>query len=61
MKRLGVPYEQDVIANADIYAQRQAEGILEGLVEQDPSLDRMKDAQVLAMIAYMQSLGKKAE
>jgi hypothetical protein len=30
-------------------------------VEQDPSLEAIKDTQMLAMIAYMQSLGKKAE
>ena len=61
MKKLGVPYEQDVVANADIHAQKQADDILKGLVEQDPSLKRIKDTQVLAMIAYMQSLGKKTE
>ncbi len=61
MKKLGVPYEQDVVSNADIHAQRQAEEIFKGLVEQDPSLKGIKDTQVLAMIAYMQSLGRKAE
>jgi cytochrome c oxidase cbb3-type subunit I/II len=61
MKRLGIPYNEDVVSNADIHAQRQAEDIYKGLVEQDPSLEAIKDTQMLAMIAYMQSLGKKAE
>ncbi|HWP93208.1 MAG TPA: cytochrome-c oxidase, cbb3-type subunit I [Thermodesulfobacteriota bacterium] len=59
MKRLGVPYDDDTVANADIYAQKEAERVYEGLLSQDPSLTEVKDTEVIAMIAYLQALGKK--
>jgi cytochrome c oxidase cbb3-type subunit I/II len=61
MKKLGVPYDDETVANADIHAQKQAEEIFKGLIEQDPSLKDIKDTQIIAMIAYMQSLGKKTK
>ena len=33
--------------------------VREGLVSQDPSLESVKDTEVIALIAYLQSLGKK--
>ena len=59
MKRLGVPYDDDTVANADIIAEKESIEIFNALVEQDPSLENIKDTQVIALIAYLQSLGKK--
>jgi len=59
MKRLGVPYDGDAVANADINAEKEAEKIYEGLISQDPSLEEIRDKEILAIIAYLQSLGKK--
>jgi len=59
MKMLGVPYTGEEVSNADINAEKQAEAIYEGLVSQDPSLTSVKDSEVIAIIAYLQSLGKK--
>ena len=61
MKRLGVPYEQDIVANADIHAEKQAVQIYEGLLSQDPSLKEVKDKEIVALIAYLQSLGKRTD
>ena len=59
MKMLGVPYNDVEVANADINAEKQAEKVYEGLLSQDPSLESVKDTEVIALIAYLQSLGKK--
>ena len=59
MKMLGVPYKEEDVANADINAEKQAAVIYEGLLSQDPSLSSVKDSEVIAIIAYLQSLGKK--
>ena len=59
MKMLGVPYNDEDVSNADINAEKQAAVIYEGLLSQDPSLESVKDSEVIAIIAYLQSLGKK--
>ncbi|HSC34367.1 MAG TPA: cytochrome-c oxidase, cbb3-type subunit I [Thermodesulfobacteriota bacterium] len=59
MKMLGVPYNDEDVSNADINAEKQAAVIYEGLLTQDPSLESVKDTEVIAIIAYLQSLGKK--
>lgn len=59
MKRLGVPYDDDTVANADIIAEKESLELFNALVEQDPSLENIKDTQIIALIAYLQSLGKK--
>ena len=61
MNRLGVPYERGVVANADIHAEKQAVQIYEGLFSQDPSLKEIKDKEIVALIAYLQSLGKRTD
>ena len=61
MNRLGVPYELGVVANADIHAEKQAVQIYEGLFSQDPSLKEIKDKEIVALIAYLQSLGKRTD
>ncbi len=59
MKMLGVPYDDNQVANADIEAEKEAKKIYEELLSQDPSLESLKDSQMIALIAYLQSLGKK--
>ncbi|MFI5323230.1 MAG: cytochrome-c oxidase, cbb3-type subunit I [Thermodesulfobacteriota bacterium] len=59
MKMLGVPYNEEEVANADINAEKQADVIYQGLLSQDPSLTSVKDTEVIAIIAYLQCLGKK--
>lgn len=59
MTRLGVPYDNDTVANADIYAEKEAQKIYEGLLSQDPSLTGIKDKEIIALIAYLQSMGKR--
>jgi len=61
MKMLGVPYAQEVVAGADIHAERQAKKIADELREQgavDPSLERK---EIVALISYLQALGQKAK
>ena len=60
MHKLGVPYEQDVIANADIYAQKQAKGIAEDL-EHNGGPKGLENKEIVALIAYIQSLGQKGK
>ncbi len=59
MKMLGVPYGENDVANADIDAEKEAKAIYEGLLSQDPSLTSIKDTEVIAIIAYLQSLGNR--
>lgn len=59
MKNLGVPYDDDTVANGDIQAEKEARQIFEELLSQDPSLESIKDTEVIALISYLQSLGKK--
>ncbi|MEQ9618468.1 MAG: cytochrome-c oxidase, cbb3-type subunit I [Deltaproteobacteria bacterium] len=59
MKMLGVPYDDREVSDADINAEKEAARIYEELLSQDPSLTLIKDTEVVALIAYLQSLGKK--
>jgi len=59
MKYLGVPYDHETVANGDMQAEEQADGIYEELKSQDPSLGNIKNTEILAIIAYLQSLGKR--
>ena len=59
MKMLGVPYDENTVANADIIAEQEALEIFNALIEQDPSLKNVKDTEIIALIAYLQSLGKR--
>jgi cytochrome c oxidase cbb3-type subunit I/II len=60
MKYVGVPYEQDVIANADIYAQKQALQIAADL-EASGAPAHLEKKEIVALIAYLQSLGQKGK
>lgn len=60
MQRLGVPYSEVEYAEAKAHAKKQAEAIAANLVDQgkDPGLMKLKDKEVIALIAYMQRIGK---
>ena len=58
MKFLGVPYDNDVVANADIVAQKQALDIAKDL-EINGAPKGLEKKEIVALIAYIQSLGQK--
>lgn len=58
MSQLGVPYEKDVIANADIHAQKQAQEIASDL-ESNGAPKGLAKKEIVALIAYLQALGQK--
>lgn len=60
MKKLDVPYDEDVIANADIHAQKQAQQIAADL-ESNGAPKGLADKEIVALIAYLQSLGQKGK
>nr|BFD60172.1 cytochrome-c oxidase, cbb3-type subunit I [Bdellovibrio sp. CKG001] len=60
MKKLDVPYDEDVIANADIHAQKQAQQIAADL-EANGAPKGLADKEIVALIAYLQSLGQKGK
>lgn len=60
MEQLGVPYAQDVIANADIHAQKQAQEIAADL-EANGAPKGLAKKEIVALIAYLQALGQKGK
>lgn len=60
MKYLGVPYEEDVVANADIHAQKQAQEIAADL-ESNGAPKGLVKKEIVALIAYLQALGQKGK
>jgi cytochrome c oxidase cbb3-type subunit I/II len=58
MKSLGVPYSEDEVVNADIQAEKQAKSIAEGL-ESQGAPKGLEKKEIVALIAYLQSLGQK--
>lgn len=60
MKQLGVPYDQETVANADIIAQKQAQIIADGLAK-DGAPAGLQKQEIVALIAYLQALGQKSE
>ncbi|MFM6927159.1 MAG: cytochrome-c oxidase, cbb3-type subunit I [Bdellovibrio sp.] len=60
MKQLGVPYDDDTVANADIVAQKQAKVIAEDL-EKNGGPKGLEKKEIVALIAYLQSLGQKGK
>lgn len=60
MRNLGVPYDDETVANADILAGKQAQTIAAGLKEQGAP-DNLADKEIVAMIAYLQALGHKTK
>lgn len=61
MKTLGVPYSPDEVANADILAEEQAKIIADELKEQGVDSPQLERKEIVALIAYLQSLGQKAK
>jgi cytochrome c oxidase cbb3-type subunit I/II len=57
MKALGVPYTDDQIAHAQSLAEAQALKIAQGLASSGVDAQKMKDKQIIALIAYLQRLG----
>ncbi len=60
MKTVGVPYTDDEVANAEASAREQAAKIAEGL-KADAGIDKLEERQVIALIAYLQKLGKTVQ
>lgn len=60
MSQLGVPYTEDVIANADIHAQKQAQEIAVDL-ESNGAPKGLAKKEIVALIAYLQALGQKGK
>ena len=58
MKSLGVPYDDETVANADILAEKQAEKIATELQAQG-AIENLKNKELVALIAYLQALGQK--
>jgi cytochrome c oxidase cbb3-type subunit I/II len=57
MKSLGVPYSDSEVENAVLDAKKQAESIVNEMTSSGVSI-KMKDKQIIALIAYLQRLGK---
>lgn len=59
MVALGVPYTEEQRSTAKADAEKQAAAIAANLAEQgkDPSLNDLKDREVIALIAYLQRMG----
>lgn len=57
LKNLGVPYDDETVANADIHAQKQAKVIADGLAAQEVPAG-LESKEIVAIIAYLQALGK---
>jgi cytochrome c oxidase cbb3-type subunit I/II len=58
MKMLGTPYSDQQVAEADRWAEAQAELIVQDLASE--GVDIKKDRQIVALIAYLQALGQKS-
>ncbi len=61
MKTLGVPYDEDTVANADIKAQKEAMVIAEDLKANGVNIPKLEQKQIIALIAYLQALGQKGK
>jgi len=60
MKFLGVPYDDNTVATGDMMAEVQAKEIAAGL-EKDGAPAGLERKEIVALIAYLQSLGQKAK
>ncbi|WP_413581417.1 cytochrome-c oxidase, cbb3-type subunit I [Bdellovibrio sp. HCB288] len=60
MKLLGVPYDDNTAANADGIAQKQAKEIAAD-IEANGGPRGMEKKEIVALIAYLQSLGQKGK
>lgn len=60
LRTLGVPYDDNTINNAESLAAAQAKPIAEGLTSQGAPAG-LENKEIVAVIAYLQALGKKAK
>lgn len=60
MKMVGVPYSDEVVGNADIEAQKQAQVIAADLAA-NGAPQGLEKKEIVAVIAYLQSLGQKGK
>jgi cytochrome c oxidase cbb3-type subunit I/II len=58
MQNLGVPYTDEEVANADIQAEKDAKKVAAELKAQGAP-DNLHDKEIVALIAYLQSMGQK--
>lgn len=56
LRRLGIPYTDEEIANAVALAQAQSDAIAASVLEQGGP-DRLSDKEITALVAYLQRLG----
>lgn len=61
MKRLGVPYSDKTVSEPDLEAELQAQQIAAELADQGVKAERLEQTQIVALIAYLQSLGQKGK
>lgn len=61
MKMLGVPYDEETVGNADIIAQKKAKEIAQQLSKDLGTDQDLSDKEIIPLIAYLQSLGQKAQ
>ncbi|RME14441.1 MAG: cytochrome-c oxidase, cbb3-type subunit II, partial [Bdellovibrio sp.] len=61
LKMLGVPYSDDEVAQADILAEKEAKEVARRLEEQGVpnATSAYADKEIVALISYLQSLGKQ--
>lgn len=60
MKMLGVPYSDEQVRNAPADAKAQALQIAQGLIADSP-IKGLEDREIVALISYLQRLGKNPE
>lgn len=58
-KVMGVPYSSELVANADMIAEKEAKVIADELRSQGISDPQLERKEVVALIAYLQALGQK--
>jgi cytochrome c oxidase cbb3-type subunit I/II len=60
MRILGVPYDDNTVANADIEAQKQAQTIAADLAA-NGAPQGLEKKEIVALTAYLQALGQKGQ
>jgi len=60
LHKLGVPYSQETLANADLEAEKQAKLIADDLQAQGAPAG-LERKEIIALIAYLQALGQKGK
>jgi cytochrome c oxidase cbb3-type subunit I/II len=58
LRNLGVPYDDNTVAQADVIAEKEALKISQDLASQGGPAG-LENKEIIALIAYMQALGQK--